>query len=442
MPVGAPRAAMDLGGLLVRPRRPAGEGGTDPLTGLPGRGVLERRTADALQRGRSERRGVGLVVCGVDRLSTVNYRLGRDGGDEVLRLVAERLGRVVTGRGTLHRLAGDEFALLVEDLRHPGDLRSVAAGMLRAVRHPLTTGRGDMVATSVSLGVASVGWDGAERDLLREADLAMHRAKDAGRDRVVVFDERLRAHAESAAEAERRLRAALRDGELRLHLQPIVDLATGDQVASEGLVRLVDSHGAVTMPSDFISVAEDRGLVSEIDRWALARGVALLAADVVPAVTVNLSARTFDRIDVPGRVVAAVEERGVDPSRLHLEITESTLAASETTVVQALEQLRAFGCGIAVDDFGTGYSSLAHLAGYPADTLKIDRSFVQGLGRTTREDAVVQAVIAIAHAHDMLVVAEGVERQEQARQLLAMGCDRAQGWYFGRPVDPRSGSTG
>jgi diguanylate cyclase (GGDEF)-like protein len=433
---------MDLGGLVVRPRRPQRGTDRDELTDLPGRVTLERRMQDAFVRSRPDRHGVGLVLCGLDRLSMINYRLGRDGGDEVLRLTAARLNRAVVGRGALFRLGGDEFAVLVDELRHPGDLRAVAASMLRAVRPALAVANGETVATTVSLGVASVGWDGASRDLLREADLALHRAKDSGRDRVVVFDEAIRAGADEAVVAERRLRRALSEDQLRLYLQPIVDLGTGDHVASEGLVRLVDARGTVQLPAAFMQVAEDRGLISDIDRWGISRAAQLLAEDVAPAIAVNLSARTFDRIDVSGRVAAALEERGVDPSRLHLEVTESSLALSESSVAATLRALRGYGCHVSIDDFGTGYSSLAYLSTYPADALKVDRAFVQGLGRSTREDAVVQTVITLGHAHGMLVVAEGVERQEQARMLLQMGCDLAQGWYFGRPVDPSDPADG
>ncbi|WP_380166726.1 putative bifunctional diguanylate cyclase/phosphodiesterase [Jannaschia sp. R86511] len=452
------RAAMDLGGLVVQPRSPGRRADGDELTGLPGRTTLERLLADALLRARPDKHGVGLVVCGVDRLSTINYRLGRDGGDDVLRQTALRLTRAVGPRGVLHRLGGDEFAVLVPELRHPGDLRAVAAAMLREARRPLRVltappapGRSgaalggggpvdplseETVTATLSIGVASVGWDGATRDLVREADLALHRAKDHGRDRLVVFDESIRAEADAALESERRLRRALAEEQLRLYLQPIVDLGTGECVGSEALVRLVDGRGSVRLPVSFIDIAEDRGLVSEIDRWAIARATDLLARDAAPAVAVNLSARSFDRIDVAGRVAAALEERAVDPARLHLEVTESSLALSESAAVATLRSLREYGCHVSIDDFGTGYSSLAYLSTYPADSLKIDRAFVAGLGRTTREDAVVQAVITLAHAHGMTVVAEGVERQEQARMLLQMGCDQAQGWYFGRPQDP------
>ncbi len=346
------------------------------------------------------------------------------------------------------------------ELRHPGDLRAVAATMLREARRPLTVTRTwraeqsrawtapvggggpaepleeETVAATLSIGVASVGWDGASRDLVREADLAMHRAKDHGRDRVVVFDERIRAGADAVVVSERRLRRALADGQLRLFLQPIVDLGTGEQVGSEGLMRLVDGRGNVRLPSSFIDIAEDRGLVSEIDRWGIARATELLARDAALSIAVNLSARSFDRIDVAGRVAAALDERGIDPARLHLEVTESCLALSESAAVGALTSLREYGCHVSIDDFGTGYSSLAYLSTYPADALKIDRAFVAGLGRTAREDAVVQSVITLGHAHGMTVVAEGVERQEQARMLLQLGCDHAQGWYFGRPQDP------
>ncbi len=455
-----PRAGMDLGGLVVRPREPQRRADVDVLTGLPGRRTLEQAMSDTLLRARPDKHGVGLVVCGVDRFSTVNYRLGRDGGDEVLRQTARRIASAVTGRGVLHRLGGDEFAVLVPELRHPGDLRAVAATMLREARRPLTVAcprppaltRGlvvpvggggpaepreqETVAATLSIGVASVGWDGASRDLMREADLALHCAKDSGRDRVVVFDERIRAAADAAVESERRLRRALAEGQLRLYLQPVVDLGTGEQVSSEGLMRLVDGRGSVRLPGSFMDVAEDRGLVSEIDRWGIARATELLAQDAAPAIAVNLSARSFDRIDVAGRVAAALEERGLDPARLHLEVTESSLALSQSAAVDALTSLREYGCHVSIDDFGTGYSSLAYLSTYPADALKIDRGFVAGLGRTSREDAVVQAVITLGHAHGMTVVAEGVERQEQARMLLQMGCDQAQGWYFGRPQDP------
>ncbi len=406
---------------------------TDGLTGLPNRRAMEQRLAQALADQPARGGLVGLVLLDLDHFKVVNDSLGHATGDALLVEVAGRLRSTVRPGATIARLGGDEFVAVVDDARSSADLEAVGERLLACLREPFRVGSGRMVATA-SLGVAASEGGGSPAELLREADLALYRAKATGRDRLVRFDAELRTRADARLDTEAMLRQALAEDRLELHLQPVVDLADGRPTGAEALVRLRTAGRGLVLPGEFISVAEECGLVTEVDAWVLGRAVELLAATPGLQLAVNASARTLESGTLPQRVADLLARHDVTPGRLHLEITETSLLGEGTVVADVIQRLRTIGCAVGLDDFGTGYSALSYLQALELDFLKIDRSFIGHLGEGPRHDAVVKAVVDLAHAHRLDVVAEGVETDEQRRILQAMGCDRAQGWLFGRPT--------
>ena len=420
---------------------------TDELTGLANRSVVDGQLARALNRlADGSGRLVGLLLLDVDRFKLVNDTLGHPIGDDLIAELATRLRMVTAGWATAARLGGDEFLVLVEGARDVPDLEDIAVRVLTALRRPCTLDSGDTVLATSSLGIAFTRDPAATpSELLREADLALYEAKDAGRDRYAVYGKQLRARTVQRVETETRLREALRSGGLRVALQPVVDLRGETVVAAEALVRLVHLELGELPPADFIGVAEDTGLIVQVDTWVAREVIAMIADDqaavrrghpgrLPPRIAVNVSGRTIGHPGFVDGIRAALAEHGVPASRLLVELTESTLLDTSTGVVDAaLQELRALGIEVGVDDFGTGYSALAYLQNLPLSFLKVDMSFVRQLGTTPRADAVVAAIIALAHAHGLYVIAEGVETRAQADALRQIGCDHGQGWLYGRP---------
>lgn len=267
-------------------------------------------------------------------------------------------------------------------------------------------------------------------------DLALYRAKDGGRDRRAVYDDALRSRAVQRLDTEYRLRRALADGGLEVSLQPVVDLADSRVCSWEALVRLRDPELGLLPPAVFVEVAEETGLVADVDTWVMERAVALLAAGSYSHIAVNVSCRTLEQPGWLGRLRATLGHHRVPGSRLIVEITESTLLEANPVVGRTLAALRSLDVRVGLDDFGTGYSAMAYLQRFELDFLKIDRSFVGQIGSSARAVATLRAVVDLAHAHGMVVTAEGVETQEQAEVLRAVGCDLGQGWLFGRPSAP------
>jgi diguanylate cyclase (GGDEF)-like protein/PAS domain S-box-containing protein len=418
---------------------------TDVLTGLANRGLLNDRLTRSLSRLDRDGGVVGLLVLDLDRFKLVNDSLGHPIGDALLVEVARRLESVTRSDTTVARLGGDEFALLIEHAAGVEAIEAVAERALAALRQPFISPFGDVLTTTCSIGIAATADPGqSAEDLLRQADLALFHAKDTGRDRLGAYDDELHARTLDRVETESRLRLALRDGSLRVHLQPIVNLATNEVEAAEALVRVADPVRGDTLPPGLIGVAEESGLIWELDGWVLEEVVRQLAAAEadrragahVPTprtVAVNVSGRTLEHPAFVARTRDALARHGVAGHRLRIELTESTLLSSRSSVTSALAQLDELGVKVGIDDFGTGYSALAYLQHFPLGFLKIDISFVRQLG-TPRADSVVAAIIQLAHAHDLSVTAEGVETPEQAAALRAMGCDHGQGWLFGRPT--------
>jgi EAL domain-containing protein (putative c-di-GMP-specific phosphodiesterase class I) len=309
------------------------------------------------------------------------------------------------------------------------------------MREPYRLPSGDAIVATASIGVA-VATEGSRQasDLFREADLALYRAKDSGRDGYALFDDDLRARTVARVDAEHRLRRALEEGLLRLRYQPIVSLATGQIIGAEALVRLDDPERGLLPPSEFIEVAEETGQIVELDAVVLEESIRQLAEWSSLAeygfqrIAVNITARSLEQVGFAERLDGLLQRYAVDGDLLRIELTERSLLASNPQVRASLEQIAALGVGIGLDDFGTGYSALAYLQNFSLHFLKVDRSFVSRLGDGPREAAIVGAIVDLAHAHALTVIAEGVETEEQLTALSAMGCDRGQGFFFSRPV--------
>jgi diguanylate cyclase (GGDEF)-like protein/PAS domain S-box-containing protein len=434
--------ASQLGNVVERKRaqeRLAHQALHDPLTELPNRALFLDRLALAQARLRRRPASLAVLFADVDRFKLVNDSLGHDAGDRLLVVLARRLREVLRPGDTLARFGGDEFAVLCEDVG-PEDVAGIAGRIMDALIEPFAVGA-DEVFVSMSVGVAlSEDADARPQALLRDADAAMYLAKDRGRARVEVFDEAMRDESTERLVMENALRRALERGELRALYQPIIRLSDGAMIAAEALVRWEHPERGLLEASQFVPLAEETGIIVSIGSWMLEEACASAATWVgngtTPAVSVNLSARELGRADVVERVAAALEHSALDPDRLWLEITESTLMDDADTAVAALERLRALGVHLSVDDFGTGYSSLAYLRRFPVDSLKVDRSFVAGLTDDPEDSAIVEAVVSMAHSLRLSVVAEGVETDAQLARLRDLGCELAQGFYFAAPVPP------
>ncbi len=413
---------------------------TDTLTGLANRTLLSDRLAHALA-GLERRPGcLAMLLLDVDRFKTVNDSLGHQVGDALLIEMAKRLVEVTRTDSTVARLGGDEFVVLVEGVDTVEGVEAVAGRLLRELRRPFTLDDGQPpLSASVSIGISlATGPDRRPGDLYREADLALYRAKDAGRDQYALFDEELRASADRRLTSETMLRKALAEDALVPYFQPIVDLDDGCVHGAEALARLMDGDRLVA-PVEFIDVAEETGLIVEVDsrmfeHVAAQFGELRRAGTPVRRLTTNVSARTLEDPAFLPRIRAAMARHDVPGSGIRIELTERTLLAATPAVRGALAQINEMGIAVGLDDFGTGYSALAYLQSFPLQFLKIDRSFVSRLGASARDDAVVAAVIDLSHAHDMVVVGEGVETLEQLEALRRAGCDRAQGYLMGKPM--------
>ena len=411
----------------------------DRLTGLPNRVLFVDRMTQSLARTARRESLMAVLFVDLDRFKLVNDSLGHEAGDRLLLEVAARLQSVLRSGDTAARFGGDEFTLLCEEVVDEDQAVAIAQRVLAVVSVPYVL-EGSAVHVTASVGIAlSDGADAVRpEDLLRDADSALHRAKDLGKARYELFDERLRAHAVARFETETALHEALDTGQLRVYYQPEVSLRTGRIVGAEALVRWLHPVNGVVSPDDFIPLAEESGLIGQIGGWVLREACWQAARwrgardDGEPFVVwVNLSARQLDD-DVVEMVKSALVETGVDPGQIGLEVTESALLGDADAAIDVLRELRALGVRLVVDDFGTGYSSLAYLRRLPVDGVKIDRSFVAGLGTSPEDSAIVRAILGMATALGLDTIAEGVESRIQLDELVTLGCDFAQGFYFAK----------
>jgi diguanylate cyclase (GGDEF)-like protein len=414
----------------------------DSVTGLPNRALLLERVASALERARREKRRIAVLVVDIDHFKAVNDAFGHEAGDRLVNALSARLREALVVTDTLARLGGDELVVLCEDVEGPEAVLGIARGLRAAAARPLDVdGRPHRV--TVSVGAALGGGDVLPETVVRDADTAMYRAKERGRDREELFDEELRTGVLHRLRVDQALRGAEERGELSLVYQPLVELPRGGTVGVEALLRWKHPGLGQVSPADFIPVAEQSGLIVPLGRWVLEQAVRQAAlwkarrAAGPFVLNVNLSAR---QISADGGLVetvaALLAEHRLRAGELALEVTESALMEDTDTAADTLERLRALGVRIVLDDFGTGYSSLRHVQRFPLDAIKIDRSFVATLGGRHADEAIVASIAGMAAAFGLDVVAEGIERREQAERAHALGCRFAQGFYFARPAPP------
>jgi diguanylate cyclase (GGDEF)-like protein len=412
----------------------------DAVTGLYTRTLLVDRLETALERSRG---GIAVVLADLDRFKLINDSLGHHVGDQLLVALGRRRASAVEPGDTLARFGGDEFAVLCENVRDPMDALARASRITRALEDPITLTSGSHVI-SASVGVAvAEGTRVNPASLLADADAALYRAKARGRGRVEMFDESLRTEVNERLELERDLRVALDAGQLFVEYQPTVNTYTGCPSGVEALVRWRHPTLGIVSPADFVPVAEDSGLITSIGAWVLRTATADLAAwqAALPMkpplrVAVNVSGRQLATDDFVDNVACAIQGSGIAPGTLGLEITESLLLNNDDDLLGRLRSLKALGARLLLDDFGTGYSSLAYLKRFPMDVLKIDRSFIDGLGTEDEDSAIVEAIIKMAGALGLEVVAEGLESEQQLAELRRLGCHRVQGFLISPPMHP------
>jgi diguanylate cyclase (GGDEF)-like protein len=415
---------------------------TDALTHLPNRTLLLERINDCLRMAWQSDSHPTLYFVDLDRFKNINDSLGHAAGDEVLKMVAIRLSKAAPEHSTVARLSGDEYVVLDPSTRSPGSSLALAERLLSIFREPLPISQGDVFVTA-SIGVASLSPSSSSsaEDLLRHADTAMYRAKDAGRNCLAVYDESMHERVAHRLSVETALYRALDRRELRLFHQPILDLESGDVVGFEALMRWQQADGTMVSPAEFIPIAEDTGTIVPIGSWALLEALTQLRHWIDDGVcsesatmSVNVSPRQLSDPNFPSIVNEALTRSGVSPQLLWLEVTESVMIAEPELALATLRRVRSLGVRIALDDFGTGYSSLSLLQKFPLQRIKIDRAFVHGVADNPNDRSLVRTIVAMGRSLGLDMVAEGVESVHQLQVLSDLGCTKAQGYLISHPV--------
>ena len=409
----------------------------DPLTGLPNRDLFADRLELALARARRGAPHPAVLIADLDQFKLVNDSLGHQAGDELLRAVAPRFADAVRETDTVARFGGDEFVVLMDGVGSEDHALELAQRLAAVLDEPVELASGP-VYVSASFGVAFAALESDAGGLLRDADAALYRAKARGRGRCELFDAPMRAQAMARFEIETGLRIALGTDQLAMHYQPVVDMATGETLAHEALMRWRHPVRGAVSPAEFIPVAEETGLIVPLGRWALIEACTHAATSQAggPPVSVNLSARQLAQPGIVDDVTDALELSGLPADRLWLELTETALFEEVDSPLPVLHELKRLGVALVLDDFGTGYSSLAYLQRFPLDALKIDRAFIAGMIEDGRTAALVEVIATMARTLGLTVIPEGIETEAQRDALLALGCRYGQGYLFGRPQPP------
>jgi diguanylate cyclase (GGDEF)-like protein/PAS domain S-box-containing protein len=410
----------------------------DSLTGLPNRVMFLDRLNQTLVRSPWNKRGVAVVYLDLDRFKPINDTLGHEAGDALLKEVATRLTNCLRTGDTVGRMGGDEFTMILADLARPDDVLRVCQNIIASLSGPFVIGGRELVVTA-SIGVSVFPVDGKDSEtLLKNADVAMYRAKEQGRNNCQLYSQEMNAKSLTHQDMQPKLRQALEWKQLLLYYQPLVDLKTGLIIGMEALVRWQHPEKGLLLPEEFIPVAEATGLIVPIGEWVLREACAQMkawqaAGFPISRVSVNLSAGQFQQPTLVEMLKRIMNDTGIDPRVLELELTESILQQQEKAI-RVIEELHALGIQIAIDDFGTGHSSLNYLKHFPIQRLKIDRSFVNDISRDPDNAAIVTAIVTLAHSLRLKVAAEGVETQEQLDFLLSLECDEMQGYLFSLPL--------
>jgi diguanylate cyclase (GGDEF)-like protein/PAS domain S-box-containing protein len=425
----------------------------DVLTGLPNRALFMDRLALAMKKAgaktqRNRQPVYAVLFLDVDRFKVVNDGLGHAIGDLLLSSIAQRLTECLRPGDTVARIGGDEFAILLDDLGDPDQARQIANRVQEALSRPFPLA-GQEVFTSVSIGIA-YGENRYRRpeELLRDADTAMYRAKSQGKACHEVFDETMRARAVAVLELDIHLRHALEREELRVHYQPIVCLTTGALSGFEALVRWQHPERGLISPNEFIEAAEETGLIVPLERWVIRQACRQLKTwdgtnhgGEELSLSVNVSGRHFRDRSLPDEIARALDEAGLEASRLKLEVTESVIMDNTIATREILGKLRDLGVELHMDDFGTGYSSMSYLREFHIDALKIDRSFVSQMGPRGEHAQIVRTIVSLGHSLGLEVIAEGIETSEQLEQLRTLKCQYGQGFLFSKPLDGIAAQT-
>lgn len=411
----------------------------DALTGLPNRGLLSNRLEHACRD--ADRRGslVALLFIDVDRFKQINDSLGHSAGDEVLRKITTRLKAAARQVDTVARLAGDEFVILLEGLSDPQQVAQVADRIVRSMTEPIDL-LGHTLVVTVSIGSAIYPHDADIHSLLARADAAMYEAKAAGRNGFRSYARGMKTYSPAGMALEHELRKAIEQGKLLLDFQPQLDLESGAMIGVEALVRWRHPEKGMIPPLEFISVAEECGLIVPLGEWVVRTALAQLRAwldrGLAPVpVSVNISALHFQQQGFPRFLSRQLAEHRIEPGLLELELTESVLMHNVDEVLETLNEIKSFGVRLAIDDFGTGFSSLSYLRRFPIDRLKIDQSFVRDIETSPVNESIAGAIVALANSLSLEIVAEGIERDAEAEVLRRLKCPQGQGYLFSRPLD-------
>ncbi|MDB5998190.1 MAG: response regulator [Pseudomonas sp.] len=415
----------------------------DVLTELPNSTLLGDRLNQSLALSRRHDKQLAVMFLGLDRFKRINNALGHPAGDEMLKQVGRNLMATVRESDSVFRYGSDEFVVILADIRHPQQTKGIAEKLLNAIRAPQHIAGHDLSVTA-SLGISIYPNDGFDAiELIKKAETAMRNIKETGPNEFSFFIDEMNQRARDQQSIETGIRLGLERNEFVLHYQPKLDLVSGQVVGAEALIRWQKPGHGLIYPSAFISVAEDSGLIVPLSKWVMAeacRQACAWQAAGLPKIcmSVNMSAIDFRQRDFVDGIEQILEQTGLEPALLELEITEGVLMQNIETTVTSLNRLKAMGVRLAIDDFGTGYSSLSYLRRFPIDVLKIDQSFIRGLSNDINDAALVSAIISLGRSLKLTIIAEGVETLEQLDFLKAHHCEEGQGYYFSKAVEPEA----